>query len=170
MTARHDPADKYAACGRVLLVGELNPYGADPFYALWDEPDEASGNRLRLILGLARPTYRALRRANLCSRYWTMPEARRRAALLTAPEPSRPWDAVVMLGAKVARAFGHAGGFFEVTRPREAPGLQGKPEPTLVSLPHPSGRNPMWNDPAARHRARAILRELAPGVPWGEVA
>jgi len=166
---RRDPAGKYEQLGRVLLVGELNPYGSNPLFALWDEPADASGNRLREILGLRSDTYRALHRVNLCAGRWSMRAAREKAGLLTSADPSRPWDVVVMLGRKVASAFGYRGDFFGVVRPREVPGLQGKPEPTLVSLPHPSGLCRVWNDPAAVGRARDLVRAVAPWVPWGEV-
>ena len=38
---------------------------------------------------------------------------------------------------------------------------------TLVSLPHPSGRNLIWNDPAQCHRARALLAEASPWFAEG---
>ena len=37
---------------KILLVGEANPYGEDPKYALFPQPRRAAGNRLRLIFGL----------------------------------------------------------------------------------------------------------------------
>ena len=56
---------------RVLLVGEVNPYGADPRMALYHLPRGASGDRLREILGLDDATYiRRLSRVNLCTGRW----------------------------------------------------------------------------------------------------
>jgi hypothetical protein len=43
------------------------------------------------------------------------------------------------------------------------------PGMSLVSLPHPSGRNAALWTPKARARAREILRELVPEVPWGSI-
>jgi hypothetical protein len=41
------------------------------------------------------------------------------------------------------------------------------PGMTLVSLPHPSGRNAaLWNL-KAHDRARQIMRDLVPDLPWG---
>ena len=162
-----DPAYRYAHCRRVLLVGEMNPYGTAPTFALWDEPADASGARLRQILGLRSDTYRALHRANLCAGRWELPVARGRASRLVACDPSRPWEVVVMLGRKVASAFRYRGAFFSAQYPSAAPGLQGRPEPTLVSLPHPSGLCRLWNEPSAAQAARSLLRKVAPDVHWG---
>ncbi len=37
----------------------------------------------------------------------------------------------------------------------------------FVAVPHPSGRNRVWNDQDAVPRVRALLRALAPAIPWG---
>lgn len=166
--ASHDPTFRHAHCRRVLLVGEMNPYGGSPAFALWDEPADASGARLRAILGLRSDTYRALHRANLCAGRWELPVARGRASRFMLCEPSRPWEVVVMLGRKVASAFRYRGAFFSAQFPRSAPGLQGRPEPTLVSLPHPSGLCRLWHEPSAVQTARSLLRKVAHCVPWGE--
>lgn len=121
---------------RVILVGEDNPHGADPRYALHHEPRGASGDRLRRILGLSVRDYFAIPKRNLCDGPWKMADARRRAAETLA----EGWDVVVMCGAKVRMAFGV---------PRMEPfSAQG----VLVALPHPSGRNLVWNDPRAAER------------------
>lgn len=151
----------------VLLVGELNPYTADhQRFALWDEPAGAAGDRLRRILGLRVETYRAQCRTNLCVNRWSAAEARRRAALMIVDRYSAPYDVVVMLGRKVAVAFGAGALPAFGARPTFAGGSFG--EFTLVALPHPSGRCRAWNEPGAVERARALLREVAPRVPWGE--
>jgi len=64
----------------------------------------------------------------------------------------------VLLGAKVRAAFGGPA-FFSHERREDGR--------ILVGLPHPSGRCRVWSDVTARPRARALLRELCPGVPWG---
>jgi hypothetical protein len=146
---------------RILLLGEDNPLSSQPEFALYCYPIGCSGYRLRRILGLPQHQYLALPRANLCdSGSWSMKEARRRARGFLAPPAG--WDAIVMLGRKVADACDYNQPFFtHVSVPRTGG------QTHLVSLPHPSGRNASaWSGNAAV-RARAILRELIPGVSWG---
>lgn len=133
-----------------LLVGESNPYGADPYFALYPEPRGASGDRLcRLIMGLRGGRYlEAFDRVNLCVGKWSKPAAQKRVQeLLDAEE----WETFVLLGAKVTSAF-----------------LPGKPSPftihehcsgRFVVLPHPSGLCREWGKPGAIERARLVLRE-----------
>jgi hypothetical protein len=162
---------------RVLLVGEANPYGGDPEMALYHLPRGASGDRLREILGLRDATYEAIPKANLCPQEWDLREARGRAERLFYG----PSDVLVLLGARVRLAFGAPGneGLFASERRTtlERRGYAGAPIPEapaapgekiLVYLPHPSGRNPIWNNPEARARARSLLNGVAPWVPWGE--
>jgi hypothetical protein len=146
---------------RVILVGEANPYGSAPEFALYCYPPHCAGYNLRRILGLPQHQYLALHRTNLCPTDWSMGEARRRAQLLVA-DPSAPWRVVVMLGRKVADAFGYERPFFTHDVAGRTDG-----EMHLVSLPHPSGRNAgSWSGKAPQ-RARAILCELAPEIAWG---
>lgn len=137
----------------LLFVGELNPYGADPYFALYHLPRAASGNRLREILGLPDHLYAQLHKANLCTGRWSMRTARNEAASLELRS-----DVVVCLGAKVRTAFNGPPPFESVVR-------DGK---TVVTLPHPSGLNRAWDAPDARSRARALMRSVAPQIPWGE--
>jgi hypothetical protein len=135
------------------LVGEDNPHSRDPRYALFDKPENAAGANLRRILGLHRTGYLfALARRNLCAASWNDLEAKATADLIRAESGEL---VVVMLGRKVATAFGLA---------RLKPWTR---EGRFVAIPHPSGRNPAWNDPGAVDRTRALLREVAPQVPWG---
>lgn len=138
---------------RLVLVGELNPYGSDPTYALYHLPRHASGNRLREHLGLTDNAYLAIPRENLCTGTWSMKAARARAALVLEAN-----DVVVALGARVASAF-RGPSFFEAMRFGQT---------WLLVLPHPSGMNRMWNEPGLREMARSMLRDYAPWVPWGE--
>lgn len=89
-----------------ILVGEANPYNGDPAYALWPDPPGASGDRLcRAILGLERGEYfRQFHRVNLCPRTWSLLIARARAEALTTDRDNA--SPLVLLGAKVCRAFG----------------------------------------------------------------
>jgi hypothetical protein len=149
--------------GRVLLVGEDNPYGSDPEFALYCYPPGCAGYRLRRILGLPQHQYLALHRTNLCDEAWSKSRARQRALELLTP--TAPWQVMVLLGRKVTETFEKvalAGAPLVAFSTRDCcPGMR------LVSLPHPSGRNLVWNQPWARIRAREILRELVPEMPWG---
>jgi hypothetical protein len=151
--------------GRVLCLGEDNPYGSEPEFALYCYPPGCAGYRLRRIFGLPQHQYLALHRKNLCdSGAWSTKVARERARQLHA-DSSMPWSVIVLLGRKVADAFGYEGPFFTTSRSCDyATGHF-----TFVSLPHPSGRNAASWNPQARDRARQILREVAPEVPWGSV-
>src|ERR1035437_8534031 len=130
---------------RVLLVGECNPYlqGRLPLYHL---PRGASGDRLREHLGLHDATYARLEKTHLCPRRWDLRQAVARAEAIapTLASDGRDWDVVVLLGAKVRRASDGPPPFTFVWRGGTA----------LVGLPHPSGRNLRWNEPAARLLAR----------------
>jgi hypothetical protein len=150
----------------VILVGEANPYFAghgDPSYSLYCYPIGSAGHRLRKILGLPQHRYLALYRVNLCDGDWSNARAQDRARALIVP--SSPWRVVVLLGRKVTGAFEKValGGdpLVPFATRTCVPGM------TFISLPHPSGRNLIWNQPWARERARQLLRTLAPDLPWG---
>lgn len=137
-----------------LLVGELNPYGADPRFALYHRPRGASGYRLRRILGFSDGAYARLSKLNLCSGRWSNPEARRRAEELVRLSDH---NAFVLLGEKVRAAFGGPPPFTSQT-------IEGTVL-VLATIPHLSGRNLAWNDPTALGRARALLCPLLPAIP-----
>jgi hypothetical protein len=152
----------------VLLLGEGNPYFSgheDPSYSLYCYPIGSAGYRLRRILGLPQHQYLGLHRANLCDGTWSKPRAKERASALLVP--LAPWRVIVMLGRKVTEAMCSAamidGDIVPFSTRKCCPGI------TLVSFPHPSGRNAaLWNA-KARERARQMLRELAPEVSWGSI-
>ena len=147
---------------RVLLVGENNPYGADPEFALYCYPPGCAGHRLFRIFGLPEDQYLGLHRTNLCAGDWSKTQAQARVWELLSPQA--PWRVIVLLGRKVTESFEKVA----LDSPLVAFSTRGCcPGMTLVSLPHPSGRNAaMWN-PKARDRARQIMRELVPELPWG---
>lgn len=131
-------------------MGELNPYGVDPEYALFPWPRNASGNRLREILGITDSAYLALYgRTNLCVGKWSIVAAREAARAISVNELPRY---IVLLGSKVCKAFGVP---YEPYTVR--PSGRGYP---LVVLPHPSGLNRAWNEPDAVERARRVMREV----------
>lgn len=127
-----------------LLVGEVNPYGADPEMALYPLPEHAAGGRLARILGLSHGEYlRRFDRVNLCTGAWSLPAARQasyRYRLEGQPK--------ILLGRKVAQAFG-----YEAGQPFEKIG-------DIYLMPHPSGRCRIWNRPGAHEKVRALLHDF----------
>ena len=142
-----------------LLVGEANPYGGDPWFALYPSPPGCSGDRLcRLVLGLDPDDYlERFERANLCAGKWSGREASTRASALLC---ERRAGVFVLLGARVSRAFQWPFDPFTVRSlswaPRDMGGSHGV---RVVTLPHPSGLSRAWHVPGAYERARAVLRE-----------
>lgn len=150
-----------------LLVGEANPYGGDPEFALYPSPPGCAGDRLcRLVMALDSDDYLArFDRANLCARSWKLTEARSRAAVLGDEYLDVP---IVLLGAKVCLAFGVAFKPFSVVDAInliQRSDVSGTPEapigwtPQYVILPHPSGLSRSWSVSGSYERARRLLRE-----------
>lgn len=133
---------------RPLLVGEANPYGSDPGFALYPYPTRASGHRLcTLIMGMEPRQYlRAFDRVNLCPERWSAPLSRANAQRIWAGDHTR----IVLLGAKVSTAFGFS--FQPFTVVQTAPSAK-----SFVILPHPSALNRAWNEPGAFDKARDTL-------------
>ena len=161
-----------AGTGRPIVVGELNPHGANPYYALYHLPRAASGNRLRCIMGLTDIEYdRLLDKVNLCAGEWKLARARTNLIDLLARYPGRVF---ILLGSKVLQAARRVGpgmqdweGSLELFDVARAPSIGGAARCTVVFLPHPSSRNRMWNKPGAVSQARKLLAEVVPGISWG---
>lgn len=146
---------------RVWLIGENNPYGNDPRYALYPEPEHSAGGRLcRLIMGMDVRTYlRTFERRNLLQApRWSAPLARAAAARFLEEDLAQPAK-VILFGRKVFDAFDGAGAFVR-------DGWQAwEPFTTrfeFLILPHPSGLSRAWNEPGAFLRARQAVAEFAP--------
>jgi len=144
-----------------VLVGEANPYGADPRYALYCEPANSAGGRLcNLILQMGRNEYvRTFDRVNLCPSKWSMKVARARAhELRVAGAP------LVLFGSKVCAAFDVDFEPFWAGRLSDTTGLW---VPAVI-LPHPSGLCRLWNEgagqPANFARAGQLIRGLVVGL------
>jgi len=139
---------------RPWLIGEMNPYGADPKFALYPLPENASGGRLAKILGLNRTWYMRAweRRINLCVGKWSM-KAARLAAKDVQRESLDSGATLVLLGAKVTQAFGFD--FEPFTKLASPVGPR-----EFVILPHPSGLSRLWNEPGAVQRARDLVLPL----------
>jgi hypothetical protein len=152
----------------IVIVGELNPYGSDPYFAMYCDPPASAGGRMqRLVCALERHAYLELGRVNLCVGKWSRPKARAQATLLRETAPYETW---VLLGRKVAESFFTDG----APMPFNWGVLRYPWDSTrgakFLCLPHPSGLNRVWNEVGAFERARAALREVAPLVPWGNLA
>lgn len=161
---------------RVLFVGEDNPLSSDPKFALYCYPQGCAGQRFQeLILGMRMSDYLACWRTNLCMHRWSAANAQIRALELL--KGVHPWDVVVLLGRKVADIFSRVDNnpfrwepFTERPMPRrviETPGNFTVDMIPVISLPHPSGRNTVWNDLARRFEARRLLAEYAPEL-WAQ--
>jgi hypothetical protein len=137
---------------KVTLVGEANPYGGDPYYALYPHPEGCSGWRLCcLVLGMRRVDYlAAFDRVNLCPRDWDGRQARSAADALTL-EGKR----LVLCGAKVCRAFSVP--YVPFCAARGFPTQSG-----ALVLPHPSGLCRKWNEAGSYQRAREAVEAFAP--------
>lgn len=149
---------------RVLVVGELNPFGADPKFALFHRPRQSSGNRLRCILGLNDFQYmKMLDKVNLCTGRWSQSSAGESASEILDKLELCKYEVVILLGAKVRKAFGKAAPtkFFSS---RSLPLSEVK----MVSIPHPSGRCRVWNEANSWKRARDVVKGVAPWLPIGD--
>lgn len=142
-----------------LLVGEDNPYGKDPRYALFPHPKNSAGYRLaRLVLAMpSRGAYlEGFDRINLCAQKWTAAAARTTVISVMSSD----YDRVVLLGVKVAKAFGFVDRKpFQIDRVKSVSSTGVWFERKYILLPHPSGLCRVWNEPQAFERARAVLVE-----------
>lgn len=133
-----------------ILVGESNPYGADPHYALFPLPEGCSGHRLcHKVLGMSRRTYlESFDRVNLCVGEWCGEEARTKAVQLLS-DPRR--EKFLLLGSKVSVAFGL----------RYLPLLSFG---ARLILPHPSGACRLWDEPGTFEHARRAVALFLPSL------
>ena len=138
-----------------LLVGEANPYGRAPEFALYPAPRGCAGQRLaEVVMGLPRSEYlERFDRVNLCPEKWSAPVARASASKIRFERGV--WDHIVLLGSKVCGAFGIE--YKPFTWGQRAP-HEARNVNTIVVLPHPSGLCRTWNEPDAVARAREVLR------------
>lgn len=139
---------------RPLLVGEVNPYGVDPKYALYPYPERSAGGRLcRIIMGLEPREYlRRFERVNLCVGKWATAYARHSAVSFHQEFKGHTF---VLLGSKVC-----GGVPFDPFTLIDRPGDLHREGFRAVILPHPSGLCRIWNEPDAVNRARRALYEV----------
>ena len=140
---------------RIVIVGEAPNSGS-----LRDRPDlvlgGAIGKRLAYWAGVTIDEYLEwTTRVNLFDEAtrWSKPKARLRAAQIL--DELQPEDVLILLGEKVAEAFGASDyKLYEWRFTRTQRGYA-----SVVRLPHPSGRNRVLNDPVARARVGLVFRE-----------
>lgn len=149
---------------RVWLIGEQNPYGSDPKFALYPLPPRAAGGRFARVLGLDDRAYlRAFVRRNLLTAdRWSVPAARSAADQILAEHPAH--DRMVLLGARVAAAFGLSFRDHLCEVRRELVGTTSPQVRDVLVVPHPSGLSRAWNDPATAPRVRAAVEVLRRGT------
>ena len=154
----HDEAVPGVPVMKPLLVGEDNPYGTDPRYALYPMPLYSAGGRLcHEILQLSTKEYiKTFDRVNLCSEKWSLKEARGKAFDLLVTRGVGQHDHFVLFGSKVCKAFNQEFKPFESVIFPTGPAR----EVLLTILPHPSGRNRIWNEPGSIEKAREMLHRL----------
>lgn len=139
----------------LVVVGQTNPYGADPHFALYTRPQNATGARLyyivRQALGEAKQPVmsewewlKVAERINLCTGEFRDTEARAAAARVVRERRDRP---VLLLGKRVADAFAAL-----LPEPALYEGREG-----VYLIPHPSGRNRAWNHPSAYQAAATCV-------------
>lgn len=145
--------------GKLILVGEApGGSGAEAVPAL----EGMAGRTLAKMMGVPDAVYlEHTTRRNLFEtpdegRLWKPLEARSRAIRLAGD--FRHGDRVVLLGAKVARAFMFAEDHTRYEWISMHRLLTGETWWAAL-VPHPSGRNRMLNDPAERERMRKFLHE-----------
>jgi hypothetical protein len=146
--------DLWAMVTRPLIVGMDNPYSQNPKYALFPAPRNCTGWRLwqmlNRTLGVSRQEYVTwAERTNLCEGRWSVSAARQRWASLQSSVEGRD---CVLLGRAVATAAG---------LPEASPLLWtdycgGR----VAMLPHPSGLNRWYNDPANMRMAESFMSTL----------
>lgn len=165
--ARDTPGVGSRVFDEVLLVGELNPYGSSPEYALYPDPPNSAGARLCQYIGAGRDTYTSLWRTNLCRGKWSLTYARERARFLLG---LHRWNKFVLLGVKVQQAFARHifleqtiadARHMKVTQARHRCGESVETlhqEVVIFRSPHPSGLNLQWNNPETSSSFSLLFR------------
>lgn len=142
---------------RTVLIGMNNPVSSDPEHSLYPAPPGCAGHRLAKMLCdvsmIGRGAYiKGFDRRNLLVGQWVPAAAREAAVRFEVENAVYPQiGTVVLLGNEVRDAFRHA--------PRLVHGYR-RGGMTYRQVPHPSGRNPWYNDPDHRLVVGLMLEEL----------
>ncbi len=148
----------YDACPVLgVVVGMAPGPHTSEHLPMFPWPEWSAGGRLLAMSGMPAAAYLGrLRRANVCVGRYNIREARDTAEGLVARHggpPTEPRVRFVLCGRRVGGAFelDDAEWFTKVERR----GVD------MVVIPHPSGRNREYNDPAAVARAKDAVRWAA---------
>lgn len=163
-TAASDAETKSA---RVIVIGESPGPKGEARLPLFPHPAKSAGYRLARMTGLARAGYlEHFRRLNLIPSHrgpdWPVAAARDAADNLAGGGFLGGYH-VLLLGAKVWRAFGGTTKDFSYCRWYQRYGRLWSPGFHVAVIPHPSGRNRLYNDGHIKQQVVAFLRALAEG-------
>lgn len=144
---------------KFVVVGMNNPLFEDPRRALWPQPDGCTGHRLWLMAaartGVTQEEWVDMTdRRNLCTGEWIFEAGRLQARMWTAELHTRT---TVLLGSDVARCFPSTGMLCQWARPIGTPP---RAAPPWIHIPHPSGMNRWYNDPANKACVEVLLGDL----------
>jgi hypothetical protein len=140
-----------------VLIGINNPVSTAPGHELYPLPVGCTGHRLWRMLAerlphvTARDYREAFDRRNLVRGLVVTRQVAQHNASLIFAELWGSGRTVVLLGRDVQKAFGHPP---LLLHPQVIGGC------TWRQLPHPSGRNPWYNDPEHRRLAGVLMEEL----------
>lgn len=144
----------------MLLIGQAPGPRTDPDLPLYPLPATATGGRLIRLMGVGLREYlRGTERVNLLQQFpgkhrrddrFPMRPARAAAQELL---PRMAGRVVVLVGRNVANAFSLPIEFLVWW-----PALLGAER--LACIPHPSGRNRWYNDPARREQVASFMSEV----------
>jgi len=152
---------------RVIVIGESPGPKGQAAFPLFPHPARSAGYRLAQMTGLVRAEYlRHFRRLNLVPSHqgpnWPATIARDAADNLAGGGMLSGYR-VLLLGAKVWRAFGGANKDFSYCRWYKRYGRLWSPGYYIAVIPHPSGRNLLYNKSSVRQHVESFLRALAKG-------
>lgn len=154
---RHGTRCPVHSSHRIAIVGEAPGPNTDPGMAFYPYPERSAAGRLKALLGWDRREYlTTFARSNLLDEYpgSSFPIGRARAqaeptAQRLAPRP------LLLMGRGVAMAFSFPHDRLLVWEDY----LLGVTLVRAAVVPHTSGRNLWYNDPANREAARAFIQK-----------
>ncbi len=158
---------KETSLARVIVIGESPGPKGEARLPLFPYPARSAGYRLSQMTGLVRAGYlEHFRRLNLVPSHrgaaWPVATARDAADNLAGGGMLGGCH-VLLLGAKVWRAFGGAAKDFSYCRWYKRYGRCWSPSYYIAVIPHPSGRNLLYNKSSVRQHVESFLRALAKG-------
>lgn len=152
---------------RVIVIGESPGPNTRAALPLFPYPTNSAGYRLAHMTGLTRAGYlEFFYRLNLIPSYqgpkWSAGAARDAADNLSGGGILGGYH-VLLMGAKVWRAFGGHKSEFSYCRWYKRYGRHWSPSFHVAVIPHPSGRNRLYNDGHVKYQVVRFLHDLAEG-------